>query len=192
MFSNLVYIGLLEQPKLCQLLVLKFNNSVWQTIDFNLISSIFHRYCCLFFFWSFVKISSKHLYSQTVRGKDLKFSENVHLSPCVRCQMSCVMCHMSLVTCHMSYVMCHVSHVTCHDKWEELVGGVFANYKFGQLFLFWSPLINEGSRKEKITFFEKVFLFSSKITKKVLPYIPLNYLKRLKKTNPVIQQFVWY
>ena len=56
---------------------------------------------------SFVKISSKHLHSQTVRARELKFW---FTSP----YMLCVMCHISSVPCHMSYVTCHVWHDTCH------------------------------------------------------------------------------
>ena len=39
--------------------------------------------------------------SQTVRARDLKFWEKVHLLP--------------LVTCHMSLATCHMLHVTCHE-----------------------------------------------------------------------------
>ena len=50
--------------------------------------------------WSFVKISSKHLYSQTIKAREPHLSHD--------------MCHMSCVTCHVSRVTCQVSHVTCH------------------------------------------------------------------------------
>ena len=65
---------------------------------------------------SFVVVSSKHLHSQTVRARKLKFWEKVHLPPPVTCHMSHVACHMSHVTCHMSHVKCHMSHVTCQIK----------------------------------------------------------------------------
>ena len=48
--------------------------------------------------WSFMKISSKHLLSQTVRARDLKLWENIHLP------LSLVMCQVSHVTYHVSYV----------------------------------------------------------------------------------------
>ena len=54
-----------------------------------------------------MKIYSKHLHSQTVRARELKFSEKVHLPPPVTC-------HVSHVTYHMSHVACHVSHVKCN------------------------------------------------------------------------------
>ena len=47
---------------------------------------------------SFLEISSVHLYSKTVRARELEFWEKVLLTP----------------TCYMSHVMCHVSHVTYH------------------------------------------------------------------------------
>ena len=59
---------------------------------------------------SFVKISSKHLHSQTFRDMDLTFWESVHLTQRVTCHMSCVMCHVSCVMCHVSCVMCHMLH----------------------------------------------------------------------------------
>ena len=46
---------------------------------------------------SVVKVSSKHPHSQTVRARDLKLWENVHLPP--------------YVMCHVSYVRCHRSHI---------------------------------------------------------------------------------
>ena len=56
--------------------------------------------------WSFVKISSTNHQSQTIRARELKFLEKVHLP-----HQSHVMCHMSLFTCHMSHIMWHISHV---------------------------------------------------------------------------------
>ena len=53
--------------------------------------------------------SSRHHKSQTVRAKVLKFQENVHPLPCVKCRMSCDMCHMLAVMCQVPYVRCHVS-----------------------------------------------------------------------------------
>ena len=43
-------------------------------------------------------ISSEHLHAQTVRAREVKFLEKVHL--------------LQPIMCHMSHVMCHVSHVT--------------------------------------------------------------------------------
>ena len=60
-----------------------------------------------------MKISSKHLHSQTVRARELNFFETVHLPPPVMCNVSHVTCHMSCVTFHMSHVMCHISCVIC-------------------------------------------------------------------------------
>ena len=54
------------------------------------------------------QISSKHCQSETGRGRELKFGENIHT-------ILSVMCHMSCVTCHMSCVTCHVSPVTCQN-----------------------------------------------------------------------------
>ena len=51
-----------------------------------------------------MEISSKHLFSKTVRARELKFWES-H----VTCHMSCVTCHLSLVTFHMSHVTFHMS-----------------------------------------------------------------------------------
>ena len=48
------------------------------------------------------KISSKHLHSQTVRTRKLKFLENVHPH------------HVSHVTCHMSCVTCHISQFSSY------------------------------------------------------------------------------
>ena len=60
--------------------------------------------------------SSKHCLSQTVKARELKFWENVHPPPFVKCHMSHVTCHMSCVRCHVSDVTCHLSHVTCHTS----------------------------------------------------------------------------
>ena len=46
---------------------------------------------------SFSWKSSKHLHSQTVRARKLKFLENFHFPPCVTCHMSHVICAMSCV-----------------------------------------------------------------------------------------------
>ena len=89
--------------------------------DFNRpgISWLFYQNLCDSFIhslsdWSCSSKSSRHLQSQAVWARDLKFLENVHLPPCVICHMSHVMCHMSCVTCHVSCVMCHMSCVICH------------------------------------------------------------------------------
>ena len=51
--------------------------------------------------YSLWKISSKHHYSQSVRARELKFWDIVHLSPCVTCHMSNATCHLSSNTCHV-------------------------------------------------------------------------------------------
>ena len=89
--------------------------------------------------WSFVKISSKHRISQTVKARELKLWENVHHPSHVTYHDSCLAWHVSHVTwhhyfqtvrasdlkfednvhhllcvrCHMSPVMCHMSRVPC-------------------------------------------------------------------------------
>ena len=50
---------------------------------------------------SFCSESSRHCLFQTVKGGELKFLENVHLTPCVPCHVSHVTCHLSGDTCHM-------------------------------------------------------------------------------------------
>ena len=67
---------------------------------------------------SYVKISSKHLHFQTVRARELKLLEKVHLPQRFECYVSHVTCHMSRVTCHVSHVMCHMSFVTCQVSHE--------------------------------------------------------------------------
>ena len=52
--------------------------------------------------------------SQTVRAKDLQFSQIIHYTLCVHCHMSGVTYQVSHVRCHMSLVMCHVTYVMCH------------------------------------------------------------------------------
>ena len=53
---------------------------------------------------SFSSKSSEHLQSQTVRARELRLWENVHITP-----LSSVMCHMSRVPCHMWRITCHMS-----------------------------------------------------------------------------------
>ena len=77
---------------------------------------------------SFVTISLRHLHSQTVSARELKFLEKVDLPPPVTCHMSHVTCHMSCVICHMSLVTCLVSCVTFFLSFSfyrvvNLVGG---------------------------------------------------------------------
>ena len=62
--------------------------------------------------WSFVKISLKHCFSQTIRARELTFLEVIHSPPPVTGHMSSVTCHLSHVTCHVSCVTCHASCVT--------------------------------------------------------------------------------
>ena len=76
-----------------------------------------------FFYYSeaFSSQSSKHLNSQTVWARDLKFSENVQLCLCV--------------TCHISRVKYHLSHVTFifTKCWSLLLEGLvffYLDYKY--------------------------------------------------------------
>ena len=64
---------------------------------------------------------SKHLHSQTVRVRKLKFLENVHHHPPVTCQVSGVSCHMSGVRCHILCVRCQFFSLFL-AKVVELVG----------------------------------------------------------------------
>ena len=57
---------------------------------------------------SFVKISLTKHHSETVRTRELKFWEIIHLPLPVTFNVSHVMCHMSHVTFHVSHVMCHM------------------------------------------------------------------------------------
>ena len=67
---------------------------------------------------SFVDISSIPLQFQTIWARDLKFWENVHLPPCVKC-------HISRFKCHMSHNKRRVSHVNLNFriKKKKLNGG---------------------------------------------------------------------
>ena len=58
--------------------------------------------------------SSKHFHAQTVRARELKFWQKVHLPQSILCHVSYVMSHVSCVMCHASCVTCHKSNVTCH------------------------------------------------------------------------------
>ena len=64
---------------------------------------------------SFVKISSRHLHSQTIRDRELKFWEKVDLP-----NMSCVTCHLSHVTCLMSHFSLS-SHSSSHADQIEVI-----------------------------------------------------------------------
>ena len=66
-----------------------------------------------------MKISLKHLHSQTVRARKLTFWEKVHLLPPVTCFVSCVTCHLSCVTCNFIYF------VFVFDKVVKPVDGGF-------------------------------------------------------------------
>ena len=57
-----------------------------------------------------MEISLQHLHTQTVKAKELKFGEKIHLPPPVMCHISSITCHGSHVTCRGSHVTCHVSH----------------------------------------------------------------------------------
>ena len=64
--------------------------------------------------WSLGKISSKHLHSQTVRDRVMKFWHNVHKPMFVTWHKSYVTCHISHVFCQVSLVSCVLSGVTCY------------------------------------------------------------------------------
>ena len=42
-----------------------------------------------------MEIYSEHLHSQTIRAREMKFRDKVHLPPLVICHISHVICHMS-------------------------------------------------------------------------------------------------
>ena len=69
---------------------------------------------------SFTSKSSKHLHSQTVRARGLKFWEDVHCSSPSTCHVSCVMCHMSCVTCKMSLKFLFAGWIHCSCVTENL------------------------------------------------------------------------
>ena len=91
----------------------------WDYVHLSLIKSVSE--------WSFLKISSKHCLSQTVKARGPEILTQcspppvfhvIHIMsymPHVTYHMSWVMCHMSGVRCHMSGVTCQVSHVTCNS-----------------------------------------------------------------------------
>ena len=68
-----------------------------------------------------MEISSVHLDSQTIRAKELKFLEKVHLFPSVMCHVSHVMCHMSHVTCHMYFFWGGGETKGCRESVEDLL-----------------------------------------------------------------------
>ena len=51
------------------------------------------------------EIFSTNHHSQSVKARELKLWEKVHLPPPVTCHMSCVKCHVSLVRCHMKFIL---------------------------------------------------------------------------------------
>ena len=59
--------------------------------------------------------------SQTVRARELKFWEKVHLLH----PLSPVTCHMSHVKCQTLHVTCQMSHVIFFKRWRYLVEGLF-------------------------------------------------------------------
>ena len=61
---------------------------------------------------SFSSKSLKCLHFKTVRDRELKVGEDVHLLPHV-------MCNMPRVMCNVSHVMCHRSHVTSGFFWTK-------------------------------------------------------------------------
>ena len=62
--------------------------------------------------WCFSSQSSKHCNSQTYRARELKFWENIHLTPFVMCDVPHATYHLSHITCHLSHVICHLSTLT--------------------------------------------------------------------------------
>ena len=61
--------------------------------------------------WPFSSRSSEHLHSQTVRARELKIWDEVHLPPPDICLMSHVMRHVSCFMCQVSGVTSHMSRV---------------------------------------------------------------------------------
>ena len=101
---------------------------------------------------SFVKISSNHLHSQTIRARELTVWEKVHLPSPVSC-----------VTCQVSHVTCQLSYVTKFDKVVRLVGG--------------GSVIN---RAHPILFLVLLFSqYTSLILKGSLANLPLLYLCKI-------------
>ena len=74
---------------------------------------------------SFVKISSKHYLTQTVRARELEFWENDHPPPCVTWCMSGIPCHASHVTCHLSHFT-FFSFFLFFKWWSLLVEGLLS------------------------------------------------------------------
>ena len=75
---------------------------------------------------AFSSKSSRYHKSQTIRARELKFSENVHPPQHVIYHVSRVKCHVSRVTCHMSCVTCHMSYFFFFfffDEVVKLIGG---------------------------------------------------------------------
>ena len=71
---------------------------------------------------SFSSRPSKNHNSQTVRARELKFSDIVHHPLCVTFRMSCVKCHISCVTCHVSHVTKKIFSLTIW--WSKLLEGL--------------------------------------------------------------------
>ena len=78
---------------------------------------------------SILEISSKYLYSQTIRAGELKFWKKIQLPP--------------LVISHVSHVTCHVSGVRCNFFFYKVLklvgGGSFINKAYPVWFCNWSP-----------------------------------------------------
>ena len=60
------------------------------------------------------QVSHVNCNSETVRAREPKFWEKVHLLPPVICLVSCVSSHASHVMCHVSCITCNVTQVTGH------------------------------------------------------------------------------
>ena len=71
--------------------------------------------------WPFSPKLSKHLYSQTVRARELIFWENVHPPPCVTYRASRVRFQVSGARCPVSCVTCNYYFLLYKVFW--LVGG---------------------------------------------------------------------
>ena len=71
--------------------------------------------------WSFVKISSSNLHSQTIRVRKLKFGEKVHLPPPVTSHLSHVMCHVSCVNVMCTYLFIFYYKVLKLVGWGSVI-----------------------------------------------------------------------
>ena len=96
--------------------------TVLQTLLYSFIHSIIQ--------WAMLFLNtSKCLHSKTVKARELKFKDNVHLPPCVICQVTLVTCPMSQVTQKKLWYMYlykkKIMFLIFLVKVVELVGGRF-------------------------------------------------------------------